>query len=493
MEHQITAVQTDYDTYTTLTFIEGDDDSKVDDSDEESEEEMETDDQGASSGYEPSPQKKQCYPERSRENMQRVVEYRNSKLVGKRSLSSVQKMFRWVRDANHMQYIERVMKKDGSKTGKLNEINEYVLQRFVDAVENRCRIHDSDLTKWALAKKRIMGWEDFKASPSWLLRFKKRSRIAVRTITHIVSKKSIENMDVITAKGMSFVDAIKPLINPSTLSSFYNVDQSGFKKELHSGGTLAFKGSRKIEAKVQSVGSTTHSYTIMPLISADGILHTPMFVVLQETGDTFGPRVSQTMKKPPNLRIACSKSGLVKKQLMNEWFLKIFLKGYPLEKHLLCDSLSTYKNTSSIDEVKPDNQIYHLHIIPEGTTGSVQPLDVFFFRQWKSFVKKISDHVIMEDLNIQFFQRDNILTLQSLVHNQFSASRFNPFIRQAWVKAGYLNIVEDVENPVRICFDHLSACFCEQSAVIRCSWCDQQLCFKHFFEKYHTHNIEIQT
>ena len=287
MENQKDAVKTDYETYVTLTFI--DTNEYVDQSTDESDD----DEQGASSGYEPSPQKREKYPERSLEDMRRVVEFRNSAVLGPKKLTTVQKHFLWVRDANHLQFIIKKVKNEGGRVGKLDEINDFVIQRFKDAVDNRCRIHDADLTKWALAKKRSMAWDDFKASSSWLLRFKHRNRIGIRTITHIVSKKSLENMDVIAAKGNSFVDSIRPLMNHATLSSFFNVDQSGFKKELHTGGTLAFKGSRKIEAKVQSVGSTTHSYTIMPLISADGRLHSPMFVVLQESGDKFGPRVSE--------------------------------------------------------------------------------------------------------------------------------------------------------------------------------------------------------
>lgn len=83
-----------------------------------------------------------------------------------------------------------------------------------------------------------MSWTDFKASDTWVTRFKKRNRIAVRTITHIVSKASIENVDLIKATAESFVQSIRPLVTRQYDSRpmIFNTDQSGFKKELHSGG-----------------------------------------------------------------------------------------------------------------------------------------------------------------------------------------------------------------------------------------------------------------
>lgn len=489
LEDQQMAVQRDIERYDTLVFHDGNDDydSSDDDSDDDA---LKGAVGGTSDTYNPSPQKEK-YEERSIEEMRQVVAYRNSTITGPRKMSSVISRYRWIRDSNHYYYIERKVKKLGSRNDKLDQINDYVLQRFTDASDRGCRIHDLDLVKWGLFKKREIDWKDFKASKGWVDRFKKKYRIGIRTITHIVSKKSKESAEMIKVQGDSFVESIKELMKTVPLSSIFNVDQSGFRKELHTGGTLRFKGAKKVEAVVQSVTSTTHSYTIMPVISANGILCSPMFIVLQETtGEEFGPRVSTSMKRPNNLYIRCSKSGLVTKKLMNEWFIQLFLQGFPQEKHLLCDSLSTYKNTNEIDALKPANQRYQLHFIPPGTTGFVQPLDVFFFRQWKTFVKKITDYVIMEDCDIQLFQRDNLLILQSLVHNQFCCPRFQPFIRQSWMKAGYVSTVEEFEHPIDVCYRNLSKCSedCANSPLLRCSWCNKELCFNHFFIQYHFHN-----
>ncbi|OXU30280.1 hypothetical protein TSAR_003415 [Trichomalopsis sarcophagae] len=67
------------------------------------------------------------------------------------------------------------------------------------------------------------------------------------------------------------------------------LDQSGFQFEVHSGRTLAIEEESQVECLVQSVASTTHSYTIQPTISGD-----------EKTGE-FGPVVSQELFRPANI------------------------------------------------------------------------------------------------------------------------------------------------------------------------------------------------
>jgi hypothetical protein len=60
---------------------------------------------------------------------------------------------------------------------------------------------------------------------------------------------------------------------------------------------------------VQSIPSTTHSYTIQPTISCNGKLLSPLFIVLKEVDGRFGPRVQETLFKPTNAIVKASKSG----------------------------------------------------------------------------------------------------------------------------------------------------------------------------------------
>ena len=58
--------------------------------------------------------------------------------------------------------------------------------------------------------------------------------------------------------------------------------------------------------------------------------------------------------------------------------------------------------------------------MPKGTTAKIQPLDVFGFRIWKNFDRHFSDSVILMNSDENLHLRNNIIKLQSLVHNQLS-------------------------------------------------------------------------
>ena len=65
--------------------------------------------------------------------------------------------------------------------------------------------------------------------------------------------------------------------------------------------------------------------------------------------DEINGYVSDRYRNAVDSRCRIHDSDLRRWALMDEWFLKVFLKDWPLEKHLLCDSLSTYKNTQNVD------------------------------------------------------------------------------------------------------------------------------------------------
>ena len=91
----------------------------------------------------------------------------------------------------------------------------------------------------------------------------------------------------------------------------YNSDESGFQLVIHSGRSLACEGQKKVECVVQSVSSTTHSYTIQPIVTANGRLLSPLFIVLKEKDGQFGSTVEKTLFRPTNVYVKVSKSGEV--------------------------------------------------------------------------------------------------------------------------------------------------------------------------------------
>lgn len=159
---------------------------------------------------------------------------------------------------------------------------------------------------------------------------------------------------------------------------------------------------------------------------------------------------------------------------------------------LLIDAWGGHCDKVVVECTPPGKEIKTGHI-PKGTTSKIQPLDVFGFRVWKNYVRRFSDIVFLNNQDIDLHNRNNIIKLQSLVHNQLSSPMYYNLFKYSWYKSGYLSErPEEFENPVQFAFVESSVATCEiegcsNVAVIRCSWCKKSLCLKHFFTSYHFH------
>lgn len=155
---------------------------------------------------------------------------------------------------------------------------------------------------------------------------------------------------------------MSPLIEEFGLGHVKNADQSGFKYELHSGRTLEIKGEKKVDRVVQSKNSVTHSYTVIQTMSADGELIEPLYIVLQESAGKFGPQVEQTMLRPPNLKISCSRSGLMGKEHLQEWVKNVFVPSIQENDLLIIDSWSTFTEENIRKEIPEDKHVSRLYL-----------------------------------------------------------------------------------------------------------------------------------
>ena len=261
--------------------------------------------------------------------------------------------------------------------------------------------------------------------------------------------------------------------------------------------TLSFVGEKSTQATIRSQISATHSYTIQPIITLSGSLLPILYICLKETTGKFGKFIDKSIFRPQNIILSCSKSGKLTKTHVQEFYSKVLLPSIYTESILFLDSWSAQTDQSILVENLGDKKCQMMYI-PPGTTALIQPLGVYFFRQWKLFAKRLSHHVILHNMPVDLKLRNNIIKLHSLIHNQMSSSKFKPLIKHAWYKAGYLkhdpgkfSNVDDVCFPTahQIC----GLTNCEQISFIICSWCDCPLCFEHFFINFHTHFDSITT
>lgn len=168
------------------------------------------------------------------------------------------------------------------------------------------------------------------------------------------------------------------MIGPNNI---YNSDQSGFNLEMHAGRTLAYMGTLKVESLAQSVNSLTHNYTIQPIITASGLLKSPLLIVTKEKGGRFGPIVEINMYKAENIVTLASESGKLTSKLSIQWFKDIFLPNVcPGERAVLCLDSWTGQTEKQFENIEKYGKEITVKTIPAGTTGMIQPLDVYTFR-----------------------------------------------------------------------------------------------------------------
>ena len=103
---------------------------------------------------------------------------------------------------------------------------------------------------------------------------------------------------------------------------------------------------------------------------------------------------------------------------------------------LLLDSWSGHWSKGVWENVAPKNVNLKTEKIPEGCTSRVQPLDVGVNSYYKYIIKRITDFVILENIECTLAVRENLVKLISLSFNQLAAPIFVPLIKYSWVKSG---------------------------------------------------------
>lgn len=158
---------------------------------------------------------------------------------------------------------------------------------------------------------------------------------------------------------------------------------------------------------------------------------------------------------------------------------------------LLADAWGGHSSASIVNEFS-QNRVRLLRI-PEGTTDQIQPLDKIFNRQYKKFVKRITEAFIHQG-NVEFItNRAGIINMHSLIWNQFGAPAYRDMLRYAWHSTDPNFNEEELDRypPAMvqdIQFDFEGGQMCEvpgctDHAFIRCSHCHKYLCLKHLFER----------
>lgn len=270
---------------------------------------------------------------------------------------------------------------------------------------------------------------------------------------------------------IDFLEKFNQLCGKYLPEEILNTDQVGIEKELYSTRTLSFQGEKKTFGSVTSKNSTTHSYTIQPIVSLAGKIVGPMYLCLQEPKGRMGDIVKRHLFQPKNVVITCSASGKLTSSLVTYWKDQVLAPSIGNKTLLLSDSWSGQNDDNIYGDLQSIGKAVHRMQIPPKTTSDIQPLDKYFNRQIKVLAKKLYNRVALDQLNVNLHERNNIIKLV-LQKNDPS-----PF-----------------KNVNEVCYPNLTmpqlcqANKCHEPPFIVCSWCSQRLCFNHFFIEYNFHD-----
>ena len=421
----------------------------------------------------------------------KTVKYWKSGKKRKRTFEAVQNKFKKLKTRSDLYRWDEEVTTNGTKFDKLHVITAFTHNKFLISRNKGYPVRDYNIKQWSMICAKEKNYTFFKASKKWVDNFKHKFNIGSRKITRFRSSVTEAREEDLHEKLPEFIEDVREKIEEIGAENVYNTDQSGFNIEIAPSRTLSHIGEKATESIVQSLSATTHSYTIQPIISASGKLLSPLLINLQEVKGFFGERVQRNMFRAKNLYITASKSGKLTKEHVSNWTRDVFSPAVGNNTVLLIDSWrGQCENT--ILAVKPQYQNISILTIPEGGTKYVQPLDVFTFRQYKDFVKKFTDNAMINENNIVFHIRNEILKLQSLTFNQFSAPIYQKMFQYAWTASGFLD--EHPGNfitPAKFSFNNDNPVVCDicgEVAFIKCAYCNKTLCFKHFYTDYHYHN-----
>lgn len=139
---------------------------------------------------------------------------------------------------------ERYVKNHGCRRDKYRRVNEIVLQKFKKAKQEYKVVEDRDLQYWAQEASEAIKITNFKASGSWLLKFKIANRIVSRLVNRIVSTRFSREEAALESEANKFICVTnrKDQLEPAICAK----GQSGFDSETHIGSTLELEGTTNV-------------------------------------------------------------------------------------------------------------------------------------------------------------------------------------------------------------------------------------------------------
>lgn len=364
------------------------------------------------------------------------------------------------------------------------------MEEFIDSMDRGLPVHDRDIEEWGLQYAESVGLSDFVGGGHWVNNLKKHNKISGRMVTGVVTKKKRQDAGKLREAIEEFHAKLKPILEKKPRDQVYNTDQSGLNMEMVDKRSLYWQGAKRVELVVQSISATTHSYSIQPLIAANGAVHTPMLVCLNISYTLADDTFDDYMLKFPNLQCVKSNSGKFSGRDMEMWFREVFMPVAADGAVLILDQWTGYNAALKASELK--KRRIDVHFIPAGATATEQVLDVGagFNHEWKKYFRLLSNRIRRKDPDFKLSYWKNLSLLISMTLKQFTAPLFQEFFKYGWYKAHYYpDHPSPYMTPSDFCFRSFrlgSKCQCGNLCFICCAYCSEYLCYEHYITNCHS-------
>lgn len=496
-------------------------------------------------------------------SMKKILELKEKK----RSNDAIKRIYPKYR-SDRLDYYRRCVQEGEPVVNRIKRVNEGVLQRVAEARAAGRAIHGHHLRRWGLelADENSLSREYFSASHTWLYKLKKNGRIGSRKVTEYISRSEENQQDLIDERIDEFLTAYEDTAYRFPRRLTINMDQTPFNYEPTNKRTLSYVGERDTRVHVDQKSKTTHSYTSQPMITRDGKTFGKLLLIMQEQQGRFGPRVETQVRdlerRYGNIRVFASKSGKLTSSLIMQWIDEVFHPAVRLTLRSVDTDTDVGSDieTASIDDdafeepvttpqparecpvassssMRPPDKCYRKPhtllitdswsgqtsnettndlrrrgiesmVIPPLTTKYIQPLDVYFNRQYKLFVNRLFEEsddprsgVGRDELN----SRESTISFHSIIWNQFGSEAYTDMLRYSWhntdphwsvdemvarpMPRGVLNIQFEFNQTQCQHHDHTTNDRCSRPAFIKCAHCGKILCLKHFLDRACFHEV----
>ena len=122
------------------------------------------------------------------EEMENIIEWINQH--PNCNFTTIRHRFRKVKSPNYITKFREYIKRNGTSLEKLQKVKQFMWNEFYVKRAIEKAVHDTDLQCFAIQKVMEMNWEEFKASETFVLAFKKEHQISSRRYNKVIPRVS---------------------------------------------------------------------------------------------------------------------------------------------------------------------------------------------------------------------------------------------------------------------------------------------------------------